>query len=93
MKQHGNNILVIPIILFNWYFISYSFNHDRKLLFSNFRYLFDAINALQGLWVFLIFVFRPDIKKRVMKTTGLDTVFTSGTKSRNIKVHMLLQYE
>ena len=55
-----------------------------------FRYVFDAINALQGLWVFLIFVCRPDAYKKIMKTTKLDTVFTSATKSRtgNIKVNI-----
>ena len=55
-----------------------------------FRYVFDGINALQGLWVFLIFVCRPDAYKKIMKTTKLDTVFTSATKSRtgNIKVNI-----
>ena len=94
MKGHGKLLSILDILLMKYKSQTRAqFYDNQNTVYS--RYLFDAINALQGLWVFLMFVCRPDATKRIAKTTGLDTtklysVLTSGTKAKksNVRVSM-----
>ena len=59
---------------------------------NHFRYLFDAINTLQGLWVFLIFVCKREVFKLILKSAGVDSMFgvsSTGRSKTKIQVQEL----
>ena len=46
------------------------------------RYIFDGINTLQGLWVFVIFVCKDNVTSLLLVTAGLRESKRSKTQSR-----------
>lgn len=43
--------------------------------------IFDTINALQGLWIFFIFVFKDNVWKAIKKKLGYTTIREGSTQA------------
>lgn len=49
-----------------------------------FRYFFDVINTLQGVWVFIIFVCKATVLKNIKKSVGLGVSSTAPGKRQRV---------
>ena len=49
-----------------------------------FRYFFDVINTLQGVWVFIIFVCKATVMKNIKKSVGLGVSSTATGKRQRV---------
>ena len=57
---------------------------------DHFRYIFDGINTLQGLWVFIIFVCKQNVINLMLVTAGMRESERSKAKSRTTNMQVTL---
>ena len=57
---------------------------------DRFRYIFDGINTLQGLWVFIIFVCKQNVINLMLVTAGMRESERSKAKSRTTNMQVTL---
>ena len=55
---------------------------------DHFRYIFDGINTLQGLWVFIIFVCKQNVINLMLVTAGMRESERSKAKSRTTNMQV-----
>ena len=56
---------------------------------NNFRYFFDGVNTLQGLWVFIIFVCKQNVTNLMLVTAGLKESARSKAKTRTTNMQVI----